>query len=138
MSRIDALQTTLAAEHAAIWVYAALGAQTSQSGTPDLFATVTESYLLHQSRREELLALIRADGAEPVASAAGYELPADLSTPETVTRRALRLEQSVAATYAYLVASTTGDDRAWAIAALRDAATRQLAFGGRPEDLPGL
>ncbi|GAA3665475.1 ferritin-like domain-containing protein [Nocardioides ginsengisoli] len=138
MTAVDALQLTLAAEHAAVFVYGALGAQTSQSRTPTLYASLTASYTLHRTRRDELIAMVRAAGAVPVAAEPGYELPADLSTPALVTTRARALEGSAAKTYAYLVASTADDTRAWAIAALLDAAVRELGFGASPDRLPGL
>ncbi len=138
MTGIRALQATLAAEHAAVFVYGALGGQTSQSASPGLYADVTDAYLTHQQRRDELTTVIAKAGAEPVAAEPGYDLPADLSTPAAVEARALRLERACAATYAFLVASTQGAQRRWAIAALRDAAVRELAFGGSAEPLPGL
>lgn len=135
---IDALQTALAAEHAAVFVYGALGGQTSQSGTPALYAAVTDAYVTHRARRDRLIAVIEADGREPVAAEAGYELPADLSTATAVADRALALERSCAATYAFVIGSTRGVDRKWAIKALLDTAVRELHFGGKPERLPGL
>lgn len=137
-AQVDALQTTLAAEHAAVFVYGALGGQTSQSADPGLYAEVTSAYLAHRDRRDQLTEAIAAAGEDPVAAEAGYDLPADLSTPVAVAERALRLERACAATYAYLVGSTTGRHRRWAVDALLDAATRGLAFGGSPETLPGL
>ena len=133
-----ALQTALAAEHAAVFVYGALGAQTSRSGDPALYAELTAAYTVHQERRDALTRAIRGAGGEPVAAEPGYELPADLSTPVAVARRALALERSCAATYAFLVASTSGERRRWAVQALLDAAVRELRFGGEPERLPGL
>ncbi|MCR1781741.1 ferritin-like domain-containing protein [Nocardioides carbamazepini] len=135
---VAALQTTLAAEHAAVFVYGALGGQTSESGNPALYGAVTSAYAVHRTRRDELMARLRAAGAEPVTAEPGYGLPADLGTPAVVTTRARELEEAAAATYAYLVASTTDDARAWAIAALLDAAVRGLGFGARPDRLPGL
>lgn len=135
---LDALQTTLAAEHAAVFVYGALGAQTSQSATPVLFGDVTDAYTTHRQRRDDLIAMLVDAGAEPVAAEPGYDLPADLASTEAITARALRLEQDAASTYAFLVASTTGSARAWAVAALVDTAVRELRFGGRPQRLPGL
>ncbi len=44
MTPVDALQTALAAQHAALYVYGALGARTSQSATPVLFAEVSDAY----------------------------------------------------------------------------------------------
>ncbi len=137
-SATEALQATLAAEHAAVFVYAALGGQASQSAQPGLYDRITAAYRLHRTRRDELIGLVRAAGGEPVAAEPGYQLPADLGTPAALTARALRLEQDAASTYAYLVASSTGATRTWAVTALLDAAVRGLGFGGRPETFPGL
>lgn len=134
----DALQTALAAEHAAVFVYGALGGQTSQSATPTLYAALIDAYVTHRERRDRLTALIEAAGLEPVAAEAGYDLPADLSGSTVVTDRALALERSCAATYAYVVGSTRDAERKWAIDALLDTAIRELDFGGTPERLPGL
>lgn len=134
----EALQTALAAEHAGVFVYGALGGQTSQSSNPTLYAAVTDAYVTHRTRRDDLIAALEADGQEPIAAEPGYDLPADLATASAISRRALALERACAATYAYVVGSTTDDQRSWAVEALLDAATRALAFGGEPEQLPGL
>ncbi|UUW87484.1 ferritin-like domain-containing protein [Pimelobacter simplex] len=135
---VTALQQTLAAEHAAVFVYGALGGQTSQSRTPALYGAVTAAYTVHRGRRDELIARIHAAGAEPVAAEPGYQLPADLGSSGAVSARGRALEEAAAATYAYLVASSTGETRAWAITALLDAAVRGLGFGAAPDRLPGL
>lgn len=134
----EALQVALAAEHAAVFVYAALGAQTSRSAEPTLYARVTRAYVAHRTRRDQLSALLVRAGSEPVAAEAGYALPADLGTARAVTARARALEEGAASTYAFLVASTTGETRAWAVRSLLDAAVRVLDFGGRPARLPGI
>lgn len=133
-----ALQTTLAAEHAAVFVYGALGGQASQSRQPSLYARVTRGYLVHRDRRDELTALLTAAGVEPAPADPGYALPGDLGSARAIASRARALEEQAASTYAFLVASSTGSTRAWAADALVDAAVRGLGFGGRPEDLPGL
>lgn len=135
---VAALQTTLAAEHAAVFVYGVLGGQTSRSGSPALYAALTSAYAVHRTRRDELMARLHAAGTEPVAAEPGYGLPADLGTTTAVTDRARAIEESASATYAYLVANTNGDARAWAIDTLLDAAVRGLGFGARPDRLPGL
>lgn len=135
---VEALQTTLAAEHAAVFVYGVLGGQTSRSGSPALYAALTSAYTTHRARRDDLMARLSAAGAEPVPAEPGYGLPADLGTPTAVTDRARALEESATATYAYLVASTTDEARAWAIDALVDAAVRGAGFGAPPDRLPGL
>jgi hypothetical protein len=137
MSELSALQTTLAAEHAAVYVLGVLGGQTSQSTSPTLFATITDTYADHRGRRDHLVRAVTDLGGTPVASEVAYEVPADLGTPEQATRRALLLERDCAATYAFLVASTAGELRTWALRSLQAAAVRQLAFGGAPEDFPG-
>lgn len=138
MAPNDALQTALAAEHAAVFVYGALGGQTSQSANPALYAAVTDAYVTHRGRRDRLIAVLEKAGRDPVAAEPGYDLPADLSSATAVADRALEIERSCAATYAFVVGSTTGPDRRWAVDALLDAALRELTFGGQPEKLPGL
>jgi hypothetical protein len=134
---VDALQTTLAGEHAAVWVYGVLGGQTSRSKEPKLYAAVSAAYRIHRGRRDHLIRTVVDHGAEPVASEVGYQLPNDASTPARVTAAARITEQRCAATYADLVARTTGALRGWAITSLTDAAVRQLRFRGSPETFPG-
>jgi hypothetical protein len=137
MTETDALQTTLAAEHAAVFVYGALGGRTSRTATPELFATVSAAYAAHRARRDHLVRELTAIGLEPVASEAAYELPRRLDTPAQIERAGLDLSRSSAATYAYLVANTVEDRRRWAIQALNETAVRELAFRGTPETFPG-
>lgn len=137
MTYLEALQATLAAEHAAVYVLGALGAQTSQSADPALYADLSAAYTDHRARRDHLVRALLDEGAEPVAAEPAYDLPADLSTPEAVMRRALRLEKDSAATYAYLVASSPQAVRRYAVNALVMTAVRELAFRGTPEIFPG-
>lgn len=135
-SSVDGLQTTLAAEHAAVWVYGVLGGQTSRTEQARLYDDVGAAYRWHRARRDQLQSVLVAAGAEPMPSEVGYALP-DVSTPAAVAAAALEVERRCAATYADLVAHTEGDQRAWAIRALTDAAVRQLRFRGSPETFPG-
>ena len=132
---LDALQTTLAAEHAAVYVLATLGGRASQDET--LLAAISGAYAEHRLRRDQLTTSIIDRGADPVAAEAAYDVPR-LDSPRDVERAAVDLERACAATYAYLVANTAGADRRLAIAALNDAAVRELAFRGTPETFPGL
>jgi hypothetical protein len=137
MSTLEAVQATLAAEHAAVYVYGALGAQTSRSTQAALYDDISAAYAQHRARRDLLTRTVVDLGADPVAAAASYELPARLDTPARVMRTARELEEGCAATYAALVANTAGARRRWAVTALNDAAVRVLAFRGTPEMLPG-
>lgn len=135
---VEALQVALGAEHAAVFVLAAIGGQTSASSDPRLYRAVVAAHNTHRERRDELMAMIDATGTAPVAAESGYALPDGLGTARGNAAAALALEHGATAAYAYVVASTTGDHRAWAVDALLDSAVRELTFGGRPEILPGL
>jgi hypothetical protein len=137
MTAVDALQATLAAEHAAVYIYGALGGRTSQSATPTLYAAVRDAYLMHRSQRDQLTRTLRDLGVEPVASEVAYDAPDDLDTPEAIGAAAAALEDGCAATYAALVAETVGDQRRWAVTALMEAAVRQVDMGAAPGILPG-
>jgi hypothetical protein len=137
MTAVDALQVALAAEHAALYVYGVLGARTSESATPLLFASVSEAYDVHRASRDELTARLLDAGAEPTPAAPAYEVPAAPPTPLGVARAAAELERRCAETYAYVVAKTTGEDRAWALDALTSTAVREVTFGAPPEAFPG-
>lgn len=137
MTETDTLQEVLATEHAAVYVLGVLGARTSQSGSPDLYLAIRAAYDAHRGRRDLLTGQVAAGGATPAASEAAYEVPDGLETPEGITRAARDLEHSCAEIYATAVASTTGDNRAWAVAALNDAAVRVLGLRGTPEMFPG-
>ncbi|MGD9959782.1 ferritin-like domain-containing protein [Nocardioides sp.] len=135
---LESLQSTLSGEHAAVWLYAVLGGQTSRSSQPLLFETLTRSYGVHRSRRDQLISMIRDLGVVPAAAAAAYDLPNDASTPTKVNRAAREIESRCAGLYAELVAGTYDSQRRWAIGALTDAAVRGLDYRGSPEIFPGL
>ena len=136
MTRLESLQATLAAEHAAVHLYAVLGAQTSQSAQPDLYDALVDAYRHHRARRDQLVALVTDTGAQPVAAAPAYELP-PLGDVARVRSAAVDLEDSCAATYAAMVATTSGSTRRWAVTALTDSAVRLVGLGAAPEPFPG-
>ncbi len=137
MSYREALQDTLAAEHGALYVLAALAGQTSQTSSPTLFGDLDAAYLTHRARRDRLVSVLRSEGTEPVAAEPVYDVPADLSSPTAVAAEALRLERACARTYAWLVENSPSSERLWAVEALDETAVRELAFRGTPEMLPG-
>lgn len=137
MSAVEALQRTLAAEHAAIWLYGLLGGRTSASAEGALYAAITDGYLLHRQRRDELTDRLLALGEEPVAARPSYQEPARARSAVDVRRAAQELEEACAQTYAAQVAETARDQRRWAVEALADASLRTLSLGGDPEPFPG-
>lgn len=138
MKPVEALQATLAGEHAAVYLYAVLGARCSRSKQHDLYEALDASFRLHRRRRDGLVTLITRHGADPVAAEVAYETPSPLASAADLTRAALQVERRLAEVYGQQVASTSGSDRRWAIDALEDCAVRQLAFRGAPETFPGL
>jgi hypothetical protein len=137
VSEIEPLQTALAAEHAAVFVYGALGGRTSRLATPELFDAVAAAYAAHRARRDLLAREVTDLGGVAVAAEPAYEVPQPLVTPDQVTRAALDVERDCATTYAWLVANTAGPVRRRAIATLNETAVRELVFRGTPETFPG-
>jgi hypothetical protein len=138
MTPVQALQKALAAEHAAIHLYGLLGAQSSKSRQPVLFARLSQAYDAHRDSRDQLTVLVSAKGADPVAAKVDYDVPGRTATADQIESVARTIEQRVTLTYGELVANTAGSDRRWAIAALDASALREVAFGTAPGSFPGL
>ena len=138
MTPLEALQQTLAGEHAAVYVYRALAGRVSASAQPTLAARLSSAYTTHRGRRDQLTAMVRLAGGDPVAADVSYELPNPSRTAAQLTDGALLTEERCAEVYASMVGSTARVNRQWALEALTDAAVRQLSFGGRPDAFPRL
>ena len=138
MSDVDALQRTLAGEHAAVFVLAALGGRASTLTAPQLRTAIGTAVETHVEYRDHLRTVIAAAGAVPVAAAPAYRLPEPLDTREQVAAEAVQVERACVTTYAALVAASAGQDRRWAVQAMARTATSELDLGGRPQALPGL
>ena len=136
-AELDALQTTLAAEHAAVYVFGLIGSRTSETAEPALYTALRAAYDAHRDRRDTLTGEIAAMGAAPSPAAAAYTPPVGLDTPDGRYAAALALERACASTYAALVGATSGPRRLEAVALLNDAAARELSFRGTPEIFPG-
>jgi hypothetical protein len=135
---LEALQATLAGEHAAVHVLATLGGRVSSSQDPATAARLREAYEVHRARRDHLRSRLADLGEQPVAPAAGYEVEDDTRDAGLLTAAARRTEERCAALYGQLVASSTGPTRRWAVEALSDSALRSLSLGGTPSAYPGL
>jgi hypothetical protein len=137
-SSVDALQRTLAAEHAAIFVFGALGGRASELSDAPLRSALSAAYDVHLERRNQLRTMVTTAGGHPVAAEPAYRLPRPLTNADQIKAEALRIERACVTTYAALVAASAGPDRLWAVVALAATAVGERAFGGRPEPLPGL
>jgi hypothetical protein len=138
MTPLEALQHTLAGEHAAVYIYRALAGRVSASASPDLARRLATAYTTHRGRRDQLIAMVRAAKGDPVPAAVSYELPNDSTTEAQLTAAALTVEQRCAEVYAAMVGSTSQANRQWAIDVLLDTAVRQLPFGGTADPFPGV
>ena len=138
MSRLDALQNTLAAEHAAVAVLAELGGRISSSQHPGPSQLIRSAYDSHRGRRDHLIAEVTRRGAVPVVPAPAYAVDSTDRAPDSLLRVALRTEERCGEAYAQLVAATTSALRRWAVTALTDSARRSLTLGGAPSAFPGL
>ena len=137
MTELEALQTTLAAEHAAVYVYGLLGSRTSQTAEAPLYQALRAAYEAHRDRRDALTGEIASLSGTPTPAAAAYTPPAGLETSDGRYQAALDLERACASTYGALVGATAGPRRLEAIGLLNDAAVRALSFRGTPEIFPG-
>ena len=138
MRPVEALQATLRAEHAAVYVYGVLGARADAGSDSGLASAMRAAYDQHVRRRGELEQRVRQAGGTPAVAAVGYVVPAGLGTSRGIRAAALEIEDRAAASYAQLAGSTSASNRSWAVSALVDTAVRRLQLGGRPQDLPGL
>ncbi len=133
----EALQETLAAEHAAVYVYAVLGGRVSTATDPLTADRMRAAYEVHRARRDQLRSVVADLGKEPVAAEAGYQVDARTRDADELLAVARSTEERCAAVYAQLVASSAGKQRGWAIEALTDAAVRVLSLGGAAAAYPG-
>ena len=138
MKPADALQATLAAEHAAVHVYAVIGGRISATASPDTAERFRAAYEAHRGRRDQLRALIADAGHTPEPAAVAYRVAAHDRDALRLMQVAAKTEQRCATVYAQLVGSSSDEQRRWAIDALIDAAVRQLDLGAAPSAYPGL
>lgn len=131
---LRAVQSALAAEHAAVYGYGVVGARLPERERD----RARDAYQAHRSRRDALERTVRDLGGDPVAAAPAYAVPFQVSDGGSAVRLAAEMEDRVAAVYADMVRDTTGPLRADAAAALREAALRSLGWRGRTTPFPGL
>jgi hypothetical protein len=141
-AELDALQATLAGEHAATYCYGVLGARTSASTQHALYRLMVDAFALHRRQRDQVAVMIGALGAAAVPAAVSYQVPGFTDTAAGVTaaelnNAALQVEHRIARTYGELIENTTGAVRRWALVALDRSAVRQMEFRGTPEMFPG-
>lgn len=131
---VDALQRALVREHTAVFGYAVAGAHLGKRAA----ATAAAHRNAHRTARDGLEALIRARQATPRPAQPTYQLPFQVTDPETARRLAGQLERGTLGAYAALVAVGGRNIRRRAIAAMHASAERQAHWTGSIDPLPGL
>ncbi|GGY81714.1 DUF4439 domain-containing protein [Streptomyces nitrosporeus] len=131
---LEAAQAALAAEHASVYGYGALGGRLEGRRRAD----ATAAHDAHRARRDALVRTVRDLGGTPVAAHAAYALPLTVADPSSATRLAAVIEDRVAGAYSDLVRAAEGPLRREAAAALREAAVRAARWRGAGVAFPGL
>ena len=134
MTEIEALQATLAGEHAAVYGVGVAGGKMSGAK----FRSATETFERHRDNRDKLSGLIAAAGETPVAAEPAYDLPQPVTNAVSASALILVIERRLAATYGDLVeAAEQPAVRRLAIDELLATAAAQVVWGGAPVALPG-
>jgi hypothetical protein len=131
---ISALQRALAAEQAASYGYAVVGAHLAGRA----LAAATADWVAHQRARDRLEQLLTARGATPAPAAAAYRLPFAVSTAREAVSLAIVLADRVAAAYLGLVAVSEPALRQLGAAQLRECALQAARWRGSTVAFPGL
>jgi hypothetical protein len=98
---VRALQSALAAEHAAVYGYGVVGAHLTGSQQ----VTATTDWVAHQVARDRLEAMLRSLGSsQPTAAAVAYQLPVPVRNAREAVALAVVLEDRIATAYLGLVA----------------------------------
>ncbi|MFJ4120990.1 ferritin-like domain-containing protein [[Kitasatospora] papulosa] len=133
-STLRAAQAALAAEHASVYGYGALGGRLEGGRLRD----ATAASDAHRARRDALVRTVRDLGGTPVVAQAAYALPFAVRDPASAMRLAAVLEERVAGVYSDLVRAAGGPLRQDAAGALREAAVRAARWRGTGVAFPGL
>jgi hypothetical protein len=128
---VAALQTTLAAQHAAVYAYSVIGVHLTSNSQ---VGTARARQGAHRQARDVLADRIVALGAEPVVAAPLYQ-PAEPLTDDVAAQRwAVGIESACAAGYRYQLSASgsaqAGSVRASALAGLADVAAAAAYWRG--------
>lgn len=129
-----ALQSALAAEHAAVYGYGVAGAQLGAAGRK----LAVQDWTQHEIARDRLEAMLTALGVKPVAAQPAYQLPFPVHGTRAAISLAGYLENQVAAAYLGIVALDDPRLRAWGARQAQACALRATTWLGRTAAFPGL
>jgi hypothetical protein len=133
---VGALQAALAAEHAAVYGYGVAGARLDGAAR----RSARRLWEAHRAKRDQLTALLIARRAQPVAAAAAYRLPLQITSQRAAGTLLATLEERLATAYLGLVGVDDARLRALGAASMREAVTRAVRWRNAPprSAFPGL
>jgi Domain of unknown function (DUF4439) len=135
LDTVRALQSALAAEHAAVYGYGVVGAHLTGSQQ----ATATTDWVAHQVARDRLEAMLRsAGGSQPTAAAVAYQLPIPVRNAREAAALAVVLEDRIATAYLGLVVLSNAAIREYGAQQVQASALRAAAWRGSTVAFPGL
>lgn len=138
MSNVGALQSCLAAEHAAVYGYGVLAAVIHETAPQSLVdRQATAAFRAHRRQRDDLISRLTGLKTVPVAASAGYRLPFAVRGVPDAVRFARLIETRCTATYASAVAQSVKDAREYVARRLADAAIAAVEWGAHPTAFPG-
>lgn len=120
MNEIQAWQQALAAEHAAVFGYTALGGHLSGAA----LTLARNGDAEHRRRRDAVVARLLALKAQPMPAERSYTLPEPVTDSASALRVALGIEERLATVWRSTVSGLPKTVRQQAIDALSDAAVR--------------
>ncbi len=136
MNLAEALAAALAAEHAAVFGYGAVGAHLD-AGT---VGAARDAAATHRNRRDALLVRLANDGATPAPAAPAYALPFPVTSRASALRLAIQLEERTGQAWREVLPVAHAADRRTALDALCDTAVRatrwRLTAGVAPAVVP--
>jgi len=130
MTTDEALASVIAGADACIYAYGIVGAQLKGAGRRKARRAMDS----HRAARD--LWQARLQGPY-VPGAAAYQLPFPVQDQESARQLAVLVETGMVAIYADLAAVTEGQERADAVAAGCECATRAVSWGGESTAFPG-
>jgi hypothetical protein len=133
-STVAALQTALAAEHAASYGYGVVGAHLTGAA----FKVASADCVVHERARDALTRLITSLGGTPRPAAAAYKLPIGVRSAADAAKLAVDLELEVLASYVDLAGASDPQLRTLAAKSMQNASVRAARWGARPQPFPGL
>jgi hypothetical protein len=132
VTRLDDLQSWLALEHEAVWLYGMIGARVDSLARP-----ARTSYDAHRVVRDRLLTLVDGAEGDPVGPALTYG-DHRVESAKDARAAATNIEERIAAACLTLFGSSGRNDRRFAMSGLRRAALAALDWGAPVRAFPGL